>query len=638
MCGIAGIIGLGEINHASIDAMTDIQSHRGPDGRGVWFSDDNKVALGHRRLAILDLSEKGKQPMVDCSGQYILTFNGEIYNYLELKDELTRHGSIFESNTDSEVILEAYKRWGEDCLSHFNGMFAFAIYDTAKETLFCARDRFGEKPFLFSIKPSFFAFASEYKALLQLEELSLEVDDIRLLKGCLQSSQSGLDAGRKTVFYDVQQLLPAESLTLNIKTLKYQIKKYWDVTPQSDYQNLSEEDAFARFGELLTDSIKLRMRSDVPVGSCLSGGLDSSTIVNIAKKLKINEDSYHTFTGRFPNTPSDEWRYAQLITKDPRIVSHVVEPTSSGLAEELGQFIWHNELPVGSTSQFAQWCVFRLAKQNNITVLLDGQGADEMLGGYEQFFTSYTKSLEETGQPHRLKNELPGIRERYPLALTPPHRFLGDKLPFSIRHWLSNKLSIGTNGLYGLKSNVARKVMNQQLENKETRFDSLKNALYENTFKNSLSTLLRYGDRNSMAYSREIRLPFCDHRLAEFVFSLPPQFLMGDVQTKRLLRESTKGIIPELIRTRWNKQGFLPPQDQWFHGKLLLLVKEVFSSPSFAQSKIWESIWWKQALERFHNGTNHLSWEIWKPFIIETWFEYFIGRLQRNQRYAALKN
>jgi asparagine synthase (glutamine-hydrolysing) len=635
MCGIAGIIGTHKINPSAIGAMTDIQRHRGPDGRGIWFSFDKKIALGHRRLAILDLSQKGQQPMLDHSGKYTLTFNGEIYNYLELKEELSRYGSVFLSNTDSEVLLEAYKHWGEDCVSHFNGMFAFAIYDVAKEIIFCARDRFGEKPFLFSVKSSFFAFASEYKALFQLKELSLRVDDIRLLQGCLQGGSGGLDSERNTVFYDVQQLLPAESLTLNVKTLKYKIKKFWDIKPQADNNKLSEKDAFFRFRELLIDSVNLRMRSDVPVGSCLSGGLDSSTIVCIVKQLQLNNGDYHTFTGRFPGTPSDEWEFAQSVIKSPKIISHMVEPSNDALAEELPEFIWYNELPVGSTSQFAQWCVFRLAKENGITVLLDGQGADELLGGYEQYFRPYIQSLKEMGQDERLKSEIPEIWKRYPLALKPPYASFRDKLPFPMRHWLSNKLNIGTNGLYGLKPKVVKELKKKKTENRDLPLDALKNALYNDSFKNCLSTLLRYGDRNSMAHSREIRLPFCDHRLAEFIFSLPPQFLMGEVQTKRMIRESTRGIIPESIRTRWNKQGFLPPQERWFQGKLLDLIEEQFNKPEFNHNQFFEGAWWKKALNRFRAGESQLCWAIWHPFIIEIWYQYFVARLQKCSRYSV---
>jgi asparagine synthase (glutamine-hydrolysing) len=358
MCGIAGIISRGNINVAALQAMISIQAHRGPDGEGAWFSNDGKIALGHRRLSIIDLSERASQPMLDVSGRYVITYNGEIYNYLEIRSELKSIGVIFRSDSDTEVILEAYKQWGEVCLDHFNGMFAFALYDSVEEKLFCARDRFAEKPFLFSKGKDFFAFASEYKALLQFKEIPLDYDEFRLLRG-LHNPSTGLDADNETVFCAIKQLRSAEKLTLDVRTLEHRIRRYWDVQTDPEVVRFSEKEAFERFRDLLTDSIRIRMRSDVAVGSCLSGGLDSSAIVSLVRKVIHRDGEYHTFTGRFPGTPADEWKYGREVVLDSRVISHVVEPTGERFVEELPDFIWYNELPVGSSSQYAQWCVDR---------------------------------------------------------------------------------------------------------------------------------------------------------------------------------------------------------------------------------------------------------------------------------------
>jgi asparagine synthase (glutamine-hydrolysing) len=604
------------------------QAHRGPDGEGMWESSDGRVRLGHRRLAILDLSDRGRQPMEDASGQFVLTFNGEIYNYIELRAELQCLGARFRSDSDTEVIIEAYKAWGESCLSRFNGMFGFALYDRVRGVLFCARDRYGEKPFLFAAEPNRFAFASEYKALFTLPNLSREYDEFRMIRG-LHNASVGLDGDRQTVFRGIQQLLPSEAMTVNICTLETRIWRYWDVEPEDDYARLSQPDAVDLFRELLTDAVRIRMRSDVPVGSCLSGGLDSSAIVSLVRKVIHPEGDYHTFTGRFPGTTADEWTYAEQIVRDSRVVSHVIEPTPEGFASELPEFISSSELPVGSSSQYAQYCVFRLAKQQGITVLLDGQGADELLGGYEQYFQFYVAALSARGETARLKRELPQIQQRYPLALVPAARAWRERVPFTLRQRLSRWLGSGTNLLYGLKPEVARRVAVESHRNSVERFNALSGALYQDSFGMYLTTLLRYGDRNSMAHSREVRLPFCDYRLAELALSLPPGQLMGDAQTKGLLRESMRGILPESVRARWNKQGFRPPQETWFRGRLLTIAEDLLHSRSFCESEYWDPPWWHQALERMKRGETQLGWTIWQPFIGEAWKRHFVGSCTR---------
>lgn len=631
MCGIFGSLSNQGMQPDTFVSCLTTMAHRGPDGSGTWFGNGGRVQLGHRRLAILDLTERGAQPMTDISGRYVITFNGEIYNYLEVRAELARLGAGFRSDSDTEVILEAYKRWGEDCIAHFNGMFAFALYDMTRGVLFCARDRYGEKPFLYSFGKDLFAFASEYKALLRHAGIPLDIDEWRLLRAAHNPS-TGLDADRQTVFNAVQQLLPGEAMEVNAHTLKYRIWRYWQIQPGVLREQVDERDVFAEFRELLIDSVKLRLRSDVPVGSCLSGGLDSSAIVCIVRQLLGEDAPYNTFTGRFPGTSADEWHYAQQAIDSTRVWSHVVEPTVDSFMEDLPEFLWYNELPVGSSSQYAQWCVFRLAKEQGVTVLLDGQGADEVLGGYEQYFAYYAQALRERGEHDRLTRELPMIRERYPLALAPAARALRDRLPFRLRHWLSNRFGLGTNLLYGLRPEVAARLFHEKAFPRLEGFNPLANALVQDSFGRFLTTLLRYGDRNSMAHSREVRLPFCDHRIAEFVFRLPPQLLMGEIQTKRLLRESMGGILPEGIRVRWNKQGFRPPQDQWFKSTALLSrVRDTFESRAFRESPYWNARWWRQALARVEAGERSLGWTLWHPFMVEQWRATVLGRL-REQR------
>jgi asparagine synthase (glutamine-hydrolysing) len=634
MCGIAGVIGKPALSDAVVQAMLQAMSHRGPDGSGMWtdrISEERALVLGHRRLSILDLSDAGAQPMVDPTGRFVLIHNGEIYNFLEVRSELQALGVTFRSESDTEVIIESYRQWGSECLSRFNGMFAFALYDRGAGVLFCARDRYGEKPLLFAFMNDGFAFASEYKGLLQHPQLSLDIDEWRLLRAA-QNASTGLDADRRTVFNDVQQLLPGEAMEVNLRSLDHRIWSYWRITPSEVREGADEREVFAEFRDLLIDSVKLRLRSDVPVGSCLSGGLDSSAIVCIVRRLLGAGVAYNTFTGRFPGTSADEWPYAQQVIEATGVISHTVEPTVDRFMEDLPRFVWMNELPVGSSSQFAQWCVFDLAHQHDVTVLLDGQGADEALGGYEQYFAPYVDSLRERSDHERLERELPQIRERYPQALAPPARAMRDALPFAVRHWLSNRLDVGTDMRYGVTVDFAKRVTGENALRRLEGFHPLGSTLLQESFGRFLTTLLRYGDRNSMAHSREVRLPFCDHRIAEFVFRLPPHILMGEVQTKRLLRESMRGILPEGIRTRWNKQGFRPPQELWFESPAFLTcVRETISTACSRPGSPWLAPWWTSALDRV-KAEPSLGWVLWQPFIIEQWRQHFLQPLAEMRR------
>lgn len=628
MCGIfGGVFGDSSDANGRWEVASDLLRHRGPDGVGSWRSADGAVLLGHRRLAILDLSERGAQPMADGARCCVVTFNGELYNYKEVRSELRHLGHRFETESDTEVLLEAYKEWGEECLLRFNGMFAFALYDRERRRLFCARDRYGEKPFLFVRKNRTFLFASEYKALLCQVGVSTRHDSVRLLQG-LYSAGTGLDADRRTVFEDVDQLLPSEALVLDLATGAVRIWQYWEVSPQKEGAGVTWEEAVRRFRETLIDSVRLRMRSDVPVGSCLSGGLDSGAIVSIVRTRLVPEGRYHTFTGRFPGTAADEWTFAQEVVRSSRVESHVVEPGPEGLADELPEFMWFNELPVGSSSQYAQYCVFRLAREHGITVLLDGQGADELLGGYEQYFAFYVEALRELGQKSRLEKELPGIRSRYPRALSPQGRAWRDKAPMRARKWLASATGKGSNFLYGLSQDAARAIEEEAKRTRDSRFDALASALREDSFGRFLTALLRYGDRNSMAHSREVRLPFCDHRLAELVLSLPPEFLMGDIQTKRLLREAMRGLLPEPVRTRWNKQGFRPPQETWFRGRLMEILRDSLEAREFREDPLWDHRWWRKILERYERGETSLGWLLWQPLMASSWKRHFVARFE----------
>ncbi len=628
MCGIAGILAYrGQSNPAAVQAMCDLMAHRGPDGEGVWQSADGQIALGHRRLAIIDLSRDADQPMADSRGTLRITYNGEIYNYLEVREQLEADGHIFRTQSDTEVILESYRAWGDACVERFNGMFAFAIWDEERETLFCARDRFGEKPFLYVLGDGYVAFASEYKALLTLDGVSARYRDEDLATFFVAPAQS-LDHGEATLFEGVRQLPPAHRMTFSKTRQTPEISRYWSSPVGIDKSSgLDFEAAVSGLRELLQSSINLRMRSDVPVGSCLSGGLDSSSIARIAKDFTADGAPYQAFTGRFPGTAADEGAFAVEIVDGTTIKQAEVEPSAEALVSELPDFIWMNELPVNSASQYAQWCVFRLAKQNGVTVLLDGQGGDEILGGYEQYFAPYLASRRAEGRS--TAKEEAAIRARYPLALSMSDQGWKRALPLSVRRFASRVLGRGSDVRFGMRINVDRPA--------DTTSGDLHAALSADATDGFLTTLLRYGDRNSMAHATEVRLPFCDHRIFEFVASMPVEFLMGHAETKRLLRAATKNILPENIRTRWGKQGFLPPIAVWLKGALGPLADEVFNDPSFADDPIWEATWWRSTLRRFRQGEETLAPVIWMPIISTMWKRHFAERIAAMPKVSALR-
>lgn len=636
MCGIAGVLARRLPPEQHLSTMLSSLGHRGPDGAGAWraaIGDIGEVWLGHRRLAILDLSDAAAQPMHDTRGDMSLVFNGEIYNYIELRDELRAQGVVFRTTSDSEVLMEAYRFWGESFVAKLNGMFAFAIWDQRRNRLFAARDRYGEKPFLFAWSANQFSFASEFKALLLQPGLTTNLNDKALLRFGYDQSGEG-DA--ETPFREIFQLVGGEQLSVEPGTsFAPKVTRWYHFTPRPYSARTPDAEVFAEFKHLLVDSVRLRMRSDVPVGSCLSGGLDSSAIVGIARALLGATADYHTFTGVFPGTYADEAAFASTVIESANTTAHFVEPTPERFIAEADQFIYHNELPVGSASQFAQWCVFAKAKEVGVTVLLDGQGADEALGGYEQYFALYVAALAEVGDTARLDRELSAIRARYPLALAPPGRSLRDRLPLGLRHFIANRVGKGSSYLYLLKPDVAYAVQGEVGYRSEAGRHALAAALRQDSFGRFLTTLLRYGDRNSMAHSREVRLPFCDHRIAEFALGLPPHLLMGEAQTKRLIREGLRDYLPDTIRARWNKQGFRPPQDLWFENRQFLeMVQDTLSAANSLITRYYEPGAIARLLQRVRNGELALGWTLWQPFMLALWHKHFVDHLTSTKRAA----
>jgi len=592
MCGIAGIFGP-EANVDAVRAMSRILAHRGPDGEGVWRSRDRGCVLGHRRLSILDLSDAGAQPMIDAEADLSLTFNGEIYNFVEVREKLCQRGHSFKTGSDSEVLLRAYAEWGDDCLAELNGMFAFAIWDGKTRSLFLARDRFGEKPLHYAWVGAHFAFASEVKALALLDGADLSIDDGVLAAHALHGS-TWLDASERTLLAGVRQLLPAHAMRVRMIGGKATVARAWsywgvDVTARHAYGADDEALAAETLLDLLRDSVRLRLRSDVRVGSCLSGGLDSSAIVSLMRRLEPDME-LRSFTGRFPGDPLDEGRYAKLVVDASRTAAFETEPTPERFLADAPSVYWHADFPIGGMSQFAQWCVFHLASQNDTTVLLDGQGSDEQLGGYGNAITA--AFLDQLVDERRFGAFL---TERSAAARASPALFSWSKLALhrtplrvlgpALRR-RTGRTTLARASLFRGDWLATARTRLPELARAHTRDlegdgtpASLSRVLWTLSFRTMLSSLLRFGDRLSMAHSREVRLPFCDHRVAEHAFRISPELLVGGGEVKRVLRRAIRGLVPDPIVTR-PKQGFVPPQSGWLTGPLAGWVSDLTASAS----------------------------------------------------------
>lgn len=584
MCGIVGIVqseGDKQSLVSWVEQMLAKQKHRGPDATGL--KDIPAGVLGHNRLSILDLSTSADQPFV--YGSVTIVFNGEVYNYLEMRDILAVEGYVFHTTGDTEVVCAAYQHWGADCVKHFVGMWAFAIWDSEKELLFCSRDRFGIKPFNYILEDGRMSFASEITTLKELPYFNSTINKKQVARGL----NLGWSAYKNETYYEnVHQLEGAHNLIW--KDGQVSISRYWDL--EKVEVPATETEAVAKFRELFDDSIKLHMRSDVKIGSCLSGGLDSSAIVAaIASK---HPEDYHTYTIFFTGKGAvDERPFASLLEKKYKNVkSDYSEPSDADLAADFEKFMRHVELPSAGSSFYSQYFVMRLAAKHKTKVLINGQGSDEFLIGYMH---TYYRILADC------------IRSFKPLEYI---KILRDHIR---EHALSAKQVAKTIGLswllvvkdenaftrIELKRNykqIAGYDYSNETVHLENKFKSrTDNFLYHLIMTTTLPTLLHFEDRNSMAFGIESRVPFLDHRLVEYGFSLPLKWRVKNGLTKYVLREGCKDVLPPEIYARKDKKGFVTPGEfKWVQGPL----KEYFNE----MAKDIKLNWRLNVLERWKNS------------------------------------
>jgi asparagine synthase (glutamine-hydrolysing) len=599
MCGISGIINKNgnRVDKDEIQKINDLISHRGPDDEGFYF--EKNFAFGHRRLSILDLSSDGHQPMHYLE-KYTITYNGEVYNYLEIREELIEDGYKFISNTDTEVILASYDKWGESCVNRFNGMWAFAIYDKEKEIIFCSRDRFGVKPFYYTEIDGKFIFGSEIKQLLEFYEDRF-VNETLLIDFIVTSFQEHTN---KTFFKNIYKLEQSHNLIYDLKNDSFEIKKYYDV--EFEKNSFSLEDSIQNYEKEFGRAIDYRLRSDVKVGTCLSGGIDSSTVAAVASK-KYQEKSKEKFVAIHAKSiekETDESRYAKLVANQCNLDLNIVEPCSQEFKENIDEVIYTQEEPFGSPSIFMQYFVMQKAKELGCTVLLDGQGGDETLLGYEKYFpAAYLEIFKNDGVLRAIKEIKNSNKNNSKMSL----KWI---LKYSIGSLMSNLRKKE----YKRRTNFMKKYKNSfsfldELASKYMDINKLQEFEIKST---NLPVLLRYEDKNSMRHSIETRLPFIDYRTLECALNTNTKYKIKEGWTKYILRKILNKYVSDEIVWRKNKLGFNAPENIWIEDISELIKEEIKNSKILNKFCNMELL-----IKKLNNMDNRLKWRIYNIAVWE---------------------
>lgn len=630
MCGIAALFSMQGIERCNINKMTDVIVHRGPDASGHEYFANDKWQLGHRRLSILDVSQAGKQPMSYLNGRYWITYNGEIYNYIELRKELEGVSYVFRTNTDTEVIMAAYDYWGKDCLSHFNGMWAFVLLDTLRETAFVSRDRFGVKPLYYWHSPDgILAFASEIKQFMVLDGWQAKLNSQRAYDFLVWGQFDHTD---ETMFAGVYQVRRGEAVELalgKLNNLGAKLPVYtWYNLQYREFAG-SFDEAANEFKKLFIDAVSLRLRSDVQVGSCLSGGLDSSSIVCVINDLLCQSGKsniQYTVSAGAKVKRYDESEYIDAVLSERDIKGYYVYPEFDALFQVLDDITWHQEEPFGSTSIYAQWQVYKKASEQGLTVMLDGQGADESLLGYHNSFGVQFAGLFKSLHWVKLLTEINACNKVH-----------GHDASFILRGMLSNLLpEAGLNKLRYIRNGGGNKpdwinfdglLVNEVSPSIYTgqKTSSLRELSYSELMESNLQPLLHYADRDSMAHSVETRLPFLDYRLVEFILGLPDEYKLSQGVTKRVLREGMKGILPESIRLRMTKLGFVTPEEVWMRENsefFTTKIQEAIECSSGLLNNNCLSLW-----RDIINGNTSFDFRIWQMISFGNWMRSFSVQL-----------
>lgn len=625
VCGISGFWATNQkdISEQEFVAFIDALKHRGPDGRGVYRDAQSRLWLGHRRLSILDLSEEGAQPMSFAS-RFWITFNGEIFNFIELKKELEAKGHSFKTASDTEIILASYLEWGEQCQYKFNGIWAFAIWDSLKKELFLSRDRFGVKPLYYFFNGHCFAFASELKAFLALPELKFSFDN-QMIEALLRDGNF-VEATEETLFQGVKNLQAGRCLV--VKKNQLQITTWWNTLEHLPQIPQKYEEQVQQFKELFIDACRIRMRSDVPLGSALSGGLDSSsvhcTLAHIARNGSLEKERsaknwQKVFVALFPGTSQDEALFAKEVIQHTQTEPFFCTIDTNSLISHLDEALFALEgifdLPIGP------WLLYREFRKQGVVISCDGHGADEYLGGYHHHVESaMADALFPRTNPARFFMMEKMWRGLYPEGSprTPPSffRIAKKSLGNALKPWPQIRKLLAAEKKNGwLKNHEApwRPEFALLQDPAFVRLDALNQLLYTDFHQKTLPAILRNFDRCSMAHGVEIRAPFMDWRLVTFGFALPQNAKIGAGYTKRILRDAMKDILPPSIRTRTSKVGFANPLEEWFSGPLKPFIFDTLHSRSFLQSDIWNGDCIKNDVQNWiHNNDFTRAKQCWQ--------------------------
>lgn len=618
MCGIAGIVQnkKGKISKEKIKTMVKAVAHRGPDDEGLYLDEKNGVALGHRRLSILDLSAAGHQPMPSEDGTLWITFNGEIYNYLELRKEL-RDGA-YRSGSDTEIILRAYEKWGEDCVKKFNGIFAFAIWDKNKKSLFCGRDHLGVKPFYYAFQNGVFYFGSEIKALLAAGIKTKPNGKIiyeYLTYGYYQHS-------KETFFENIYQL-PAGH-TLIFKNGKLEIKKYWDVVSKlKNIDNWSDGKVREEFLNIFEDAINLQLRSDVPIGIQLSGGFDSSAVTAMVDKVCGGQRNFRVFSFIYKGYKDKEKPFMKVLARELGWVQEFFSVSPSNMSDLMNEAVWHQDEPFPGLPTFGQHILAKACRKDKIPVILGGQGGDEVAAGYEYYFGAFLLDMiKEKGSEAALK-ELFAYRKL--------HNFDQEKTFIFFINSLNSYFQSGTSadGTSFTKSNALngdflRKNFVPRAEFEKPFDNALKNMQYRDIFYTKLPRILHAADRSAMAYGVEHRVPFLDYRLVEFGFSLSNHQKIRNGEQRYFARMALKKMLPGFVGGAV-KRAVPSPQREWFKDELRPWVHSILSSKSFGQRPYFNQ---KEVLSEYKRycatpGVPANSFHIWQWIHLETWLRTY---------------
>ena len=632
MCGISGLVGIESSD--SIKRMVEVQSHRGPDDSGINILNQNpSVYFGHNRLSIIDLSSRGHQPMFNEDKSLCLVYNGEVYNFLQIKEELKNHGYSFFSRTDAEVILKAYDCWGIECLSKFNGMFAFGLYDGRRKKIILARDHLGIKPLYYWSRGGLFAFASEIKALLQVKEIretvSLDLESFVSYVSLMWAPYT------KTPFRSINRLPQGTFMELDVNTGKYEIKKFWELEVKK--QNIPFEQTKREVFDLLSQSVKRQMIADVKVGAFLSGGLDSSAITVLMSRN--TSEPIEAFTIAFSEEDQkleammDDYKYAQELSEKFGFHLNKIEISSKDVLSLLPKIVYHLDEPVGDAAAINTYLIARLAKENGVTILLSGQGSDEIFGGYRKYLASILLERYKKLAPHFFQALVERILRKLPVAAGGRgirqtrwmKRTLLDKPddPFEIYYsfcMFIDKLSLSKLLNRDVFMHFTDRFHRDFFSSVDTSF--INQMCYTDAMLFLPGNNLHYNDKATMAASIESRVPFVDHELVEYAFSLPDNLKIRHLSQKYILKKACEGLVPKKIIHR-PKMPFSSPLRSWVKNGLKDLIDDYLEPNRLKRQGIFNPLGVQEILEEDRQGLRDNAHVIYGLLTMQIWLDIF---------------